>query len=54
MVMMRLLPIDPVTEPKFAPLFGHPPPFGNVDVAHDTTLPAARVVGIVVDLPDPL
>jgi hypothetical protein len=41
----------PVTEPKFAPLFGQPPL--TVAVAQES-VPAGRVVGMVVDRPEPL
>lgn len=51
MVMALDPPIVPVAEPKLAPLFGHP--LEMVAYEHDAT-PTGRVVGIVVDLPDPL
>jgi hypothetical protein len=35
MAMTRLLPMVPVTEPKLAPLFGHPPV--TVAEEHDCT-----------------
>ena len=41
----------PVTEPKLAPLFGHP--LRTVAEVHDSVL-REKVVGNVVDLPDPL
>lgn len=44
-------PIVTVAEPKLAPLFGHP--LGIVAYERDPIL-TGRVVGIAVDLPDPL
>ena len=48
---MRELPMVPVTDPKFAPLFGHPPVIW--ELVHDPT-PTGRMVGMVVFLPVPL
>jgi hypothetical protein len=50
-VITREPPIVPVTEPKFAPLFGQP--LLIVALVQDS-VPTGRVVGIVVDLPEPL
>ena len=50
-VITRGPPMVPVTEPKFAPLFGQP--LEMVALVQDS-VPTGRVVGIVVDLPEPL
>jgi len=50
-VITRGPPMVPVTEPKLAPLFGQP--LEMVALVQDS-VPTGRVVGIVVDLPEPL